>query len=138
MLEKGRELGPDDFPKSNWNLKRWLWFPRLGWRGLFQMTFFRHVTVLSGVGVGGGSLVYANTLPVPKRPFFEQSSWGHLAAWESELAPHYHTVRRMLGATPNPTFTPVGPWATELSEVMIESVFFGCATHLTKVCPRFQ
>src|SRR5690606_38848474 len=57
MLEKGRELGPDEFPKSNWNLRRWLWMPRLGWRGLFQMKFFRHVTVLSGVGVGGGSLV---------------------------------------------------------------------------------
>ena len=107
MLEKGMELGPKDFPKSNWNLKRWLWMPRLGWRGLFQMKFFRHVTVLSGVGVGGGSLVYANTLPVPKRAFFEQASWAHLAAWETELGPHYATVRRMLGAVPNPSFTPV-------------------------------
>ena len=70
MLEKGQELGPEQFPKSNWNLKRWLWMPQLGWRGLFKMTFFRHVTVLSGVGVGGGSLVYANTLPIPKPAFF--------------------------------------------------------------------
>lgn len=107
MLEKGRELGPKDFPKSNWNLKRWLWMPRLGWRGLFQMSFFRHVTVLSGVGVGGGSLVYANTLPVPKRAFFQSPSWAHLADWENELAPHYKTVLRTLGAVPNPSFTPV-------------------------------
>ena len=107
MLEKGMELGPADFPKSNWNLKRWLWMPKLGWRGLFQMSFFRHVTVLSGVGVGGGSLVYANTLPIPKRPFFQQASWAHLARWEEELGPHYLTVRRMLGAVPNPSFTPV-------------------------------
>lgn len=107
MLEKGRELGPDDFPKTNWNLKRWLWAPTLGWRGLFKMTFFRHVTVLSGVGVGGGSLVYANTLPVPKSSFFSSPAWAHLADWERELQPHYATALRMLGAAPNPAFTPV-------------------------------
>ena len=107
MLEKGMELKAEDFPKSNWNLKRWLWMPRLGWRGLFQMKFFRHVTVLSGVGVGGGSLVYANTLPIPKRAFFQQATWARLADWETELGPHYSTVRRMLGAVPNPSFTPV-------------------------------
>ncbi len=107
MLEKGSELREADFPRTNWNLKKWLWMPRLGWRGLFQMSFFRHVTVLSGVGVGGGSLVYANTLPIPKPAFFKSPSWAHLAAWDSELAPHYATVRRNLGAVPNPSFTPV-------------------------------
>ena len=107
MLEKGMELKAEDFPKSNWNLKRWLWMPQLGWRGLFQMKFFRHVTVLSGVGVGGGSLVYANTLPIPKRAFFVSPAWARLADWEAELGPHYSTVRRMLGAVPNPSFTPV-------------------------------
>ncbi|AGC46947.1 GMC oxidoreductase family protein [Myxococcus stipitatus DSM 14675] len=105
MLEKGRRLGPADFPKTNWNLRRWLWMPRLGWRGLFKMTFFRHVTVLSGVGVGGGSLVYANTLPVPKDDFFDAPSWGHLAPWKQELPEHYLTARRMLGATVNPLVT---------------------------------
>jgi cholesterol oxidase len=105
MLEKGRRLGAQDFPKTNWDLKRWLWLPQLGWRGLFKMTFFRHVTVLSGVGVGGGSLVYANTLPVPKDAFFQAPSWGHLADWKSELAPHYATAKRMLGATRNPLST---------------------------------
>lgn len=106
MLEKGRRLGARDFPKTNWDLRRWLWLPQLGWRGLFKMTFFRHVTVLSGVGVGGGSLVYANTLPIPKDDFFQSSSWGHLADWKRELAPHYATARRMLGATQNPLRTP--------------------------------
>ncbi|MFQ5572543.1 MAG: NAD(P)-binding protein, partial [Rhodothermales bacterium] len=99
VLEKGRRFKPEDFPKTNWNLKRWLWRPSLGWRGLFKMTFFRHVTVLSGVGVGGGSLVYANTLPVPRDDFFEAPSWAHLTDWKSELAPHYATAQRMLGAT---------------------------------------
>jgi cholesterol oxidase len=105
MLEKGRRLQAQDFPKTNWNLKRWLWMPQLGWRGLFKMTFFRHVTVLSGVGVGGGSLVYANTLPIPKDHFFQSGTWGHLADWKNELAPHYAEVRRMLGARENPLRT---------------------------------
>ena len=76
MLEKGRRLGSGDFPRSNWNLKRWLWLPVLGFRGPFKMTFLRHVTVLSGVGVGGGSLVYANTLPIPKDDFFAAEFLG--------------------------------------------------------------
>ncbi|MCA9658974.1 MAG: GMC family oxidoreductase [Myxococcales bacterium] len=116
VLEKGRELKAEDFPKSNWNLKRWLWMPKLGWRGLFQMRFFRHVTVLAGVGVGGGSLVYANTLPIPKRGFFESASWAHLADWERELKTHYATARRMLGAVPNPTFTPVDRIIKQVAE----------------------
>ena len=105
LLEKGRRLGPDDFPITNWDLKRWMWRPSLGMHGLFQMVFFRHVTALSGVGVGGGSLVYANTLPVPKDDFFSGESWGHLASWKAELDVHYHTVLQMLGAAENPNET---------------------------------
>jgi len=105
LLEKGRRFAPDDFPKSNWDLKRWLWLPKLGMRGIFQMTFLPHVTALSGVGVGGGSLVYANTLPIPKDDFFAATSWGKLADWKRELAPHYLTARRMLGAVENPHST---------------------------------
>ncbi|MFQ5828670.1 MAG: GMC oxidoreductase [Candidatus Methylomirabilia bacterium] len=105
LLEKGRRLGPADFPKTNWELKRWLWLPGVGFRGLFRMTFFRHVTILSGVGVGGGSLVYANALPIPKDDFFAASSWAHLADWKRELAPHYETARQMLGVTRNPNRT---------------------------------
>ena len=106
MLEKGSELGPEQFPKSNWQLRRWLWAPWLGARGLFEMTFFRHVTVLSGVGVGGGSLVYACTHPVPKASFFRTGSWAGMAAWEDELRPHYDRVKHMLGVNPTPMLTP--------------------------------
>jgi cholesterol oxidase len=105
VLEKGRRFKPGDFPKSNWNLRKWMWRPALGMRGIFKMTFLRHVTVLSGVGVGGGSLVYANTLPKPKDDFFKASSWGHLADWKAELDPHYQTARKMLGAARNPYIT---------------------------------
>lgn len=106
VLEKGRRFAPEDFPRSNWNVRRWLWMPRLGFRGPFQMTFFRHLTALGGVGVGGGSLVYANTLPTPRDEFFFAPTWSHLADWKRELAPHYATALRMLGATENPHLGP--------------------------------
>ena len=89
LLEKGRRFAPEDFPKTNWDLRRWLWMPKAGMHGIFKMTFFEHVTIFSGVGVGGGSLVYANTLPVPKKEFFEGRSWAGLRHWAPELAPHY-------------------------------------------------
>jgi cholesterol oxidase len=102
VLEKGKWLGAQDFPKTNWNLRKWLWLPALKFFGLFKITFFRYITILSGVGVGGGSLVYANTLPVPKQEFFEAESWSHLADWQGELETHYQTALTMLGAAPNP------------------------------------
>jgi cholesterol oxidase len=115
MLEKGSELRAEDFPETNWNLKRWLWAPIFGWRGLFQMRPFSHVQVLAGAGVGGGSLTYANTLPIPKRGFYANPAWEHLADWESELAPHYQTARRMLGAKPTDFLTPADALLRDLA-----------------------
>ncbi|MDZ7344799.1 MAG: GMC family oxidoreductase [candidate division KSB1 bacterium] len=102
VLEKGKWLAAKDFPATNWNLKKWLWLPALRFFGLFKITFFRHVTILSGAGVGGGSLVYANTLPTPKTNFFQAETWAHLADWENELKPFYQIALRMMGAAPNP------------------------------------
>ena len=105
VLEKGRRFSTEDFPETNWDLPRWLWMPAARLKGFFQMSFFEHVTIFSGVGVGGGSLVYANTLPTPKESFFKAASWAHLADWQAELAPHYATAKRMLGATRFPGTT---------------------------------
>ncbi len=102
VLEKGKEFKKGDYPKTNWNLRRWLWLPALRLFGFFKITMFRHLTILSGVGVGGGSLVYANTLPRPKTTFFQAPTWSHLADWEEELKPFYPVAEAMLGTTRNP------------------------------------
>ena len=102
VIEKGKWLRAEDFPKSNWNVKKWIWLPTLKFFGLFKITLFKHITVLSGVGVGGGSLVYANTLPVPKSEFFTAECWAHLADWQNELKDFYPIALKMLGASLNP------------------------------------
>ncbi|WP_299441783.1 GMC oxidoreductase [uncultured Aquimarina sp.] len=102
VIEKGKWYQPKDFPKSNWNLRKWLWIPFFRWFGIMKMSFFKHVVVISGTGVGGGSLVYANTLPVPKKEFFTSGSWKNLVDWQSELAPFYKIALKMLGAQKNP------------------------------------
>jgi cholesterol oxidase len=106
VIEKGKWFNPEDFPKTNWNLKKWLWEPRARLFGFFKMTYLNHVTILSGVGVGGGSLTYANTLPVPKKEFFNSGSWASLYDWEEALKPHYQEAYRMLGAEVNPYLGP--------------------------------
>ena len=102
VIEKGKWLHAEDFPKTNWNLKRFFWLPALKLQGLFKLTYYRHVAIVSGVGVGGGSLVYANTLPVPKTEFFHSGHWNELDNWEEELRPFYKTALKMLGAAEHP------------------------------------
>jgi|TARA_R110000737_G_scaffold21837_3_gene40393 cholesterol oxidase len=102
VIEKGKWYKAEDFPKSNWNFRKWLWIPKLRFFGIMKLSIFKHIAVLSGTGVGGGSLVYANTLPIPKTKFFTTGSWAELNDWESELKPHYSEALRMLGATQNP------------------------------------
>jgi len=104
VIEKGKWWSGSDFPKTNWNLKKWLWMPALGFKGFFRITLFRHVGALSGVGVGGGSLVYANTLPRPAAQYFKSGSWAGLADWKKELEPHYKEAERMLGVAKSPKF----------------------------------
>lgn len=101
VIEKGRRFSREDFPENNSDFKRWYWMPSIGATGIFKLSVFKHITVAHGVGVGGGSLVYACTLPTPSEAFFEADSWAHLADWKGELAPHYETALRMLGAAEN-------------------------------------
>jgi cholesterol oxidase len=102
VIEKGKWYQAEDFPKTNWDLKRWLWAPFLKCFGIMRISLFKHITIVSGVGVGGGSLVYANTLPVPKSNFFNSGSWSALGDWQEELKPYYNVALKMLGAAKNP------------------------------------
>ncbi len=102
VLEAGRRFDDEDFPESAWRVRRFLWFPRLGLRGIMRIYLFKDIVILAGCGVGGGSLVYANTLYVPPREFFQAAEWNSLEDWESTLAPHYAEAARMLGATEVP------------------------------------
>ncbi|MEJ2203191.1 MAG: GMC family oxidoreductase [Gemmatimonadota bacterium] len=99
VLEQGRRYRTEDFPKTNWSLRKYLWLPRLGLYGIQVLTFLRHVLVLHGRGVGGGSLVYANVLLQPEAEVLRRAEWGD-GDWSETLAPHYDAARRMLGAVP--------------------------------------
>lgn len=101
VLERGKRYLAQDFPKTNWDLRRSLWMPVAKCFGILRLSLFSDVFVLSGSGVGGGSLVYANTLYVPPATFFRTGAWATMKDWEEALAPHYRTAQFMLGVTQN-------------------------------------
>ncbi|MGZ6772622.1 MAG: FAD-dependent oxidoreductase, partial [Mycobacteriaceae bacterium] len=106
VLEAGRRFADDEFGKTSWDLRRYLWAPKLGCFGIQRIHLLRDVLILAGAGVGGGSLVYANTLYQPPEPFFADKQWAHITDWRAELSPHYEQAQRMLGVVTNPTHTP--------------------------------
>ncbi|MEU6640932.1 GMC family oxidoreductase [Saccharomonospora sp. NPDC046836] len=107
VVEAGRRFADDEFARTSWDLRRYLWAPRLGCFGIQRIHLLKDVIVLAGAGVGGGSLVYANTLYRPLKPFYTDRQWAHITDWEAELAPHYDQASRMLGVVTNPSVTPV-------------------------------
>ncbi|MDX8142654.1 GMC family oxidoreductase [Lentzea sp. BCCO 10_0061] len=106
VLEAGRRFADDEFAKTSWDLRRYLWAPQLRCFGIQRIHTLRNVMVLAGAGVGGGSLVYANTLYRPLKPFYEDRQWAHITDWQDELEPFYDQASRMLGVVTNPTTTP--------------------------------
>ncbi|WP_027940925.1 FAD-dependent oxidoreductase [Amycolatopsis taiwanensis] len=106
VIEAGRRFADDEFAETSWDLRRYLWAPPLGCFGIQRVHLLRDVMILAGAGVGGGSLVYANTLYRPLKPFYTDRQWAHITDWESELAPYYDQASRMLGVVTNPTITP--------------------------------
>ena len=105
VLESGRRFDETTFPKTSWRLRSFFWAPRIGLLGIQKLSLLRNVMVLSGVGVGGGSLVYGNTLYEPFPSFFNDARWSHITDWRAELTPFYDQAKRMLGVVPNPTMT---------------------------------
>ena len=106
VVESGRRFRDDELPKTSWRLPKFVWAPAVGMFGIQSITLLKDVVVLSGVGVGGGSLVYANTLYEPLDDFYDDPQWTHITDWRDELARHYAQATRMLGVAQNPVETP--------------------------------
>ncbi|MFG2057706.1 FAD-dependent oxidoreductase [Micromonospora sp. NPDC048930] len=137
VLEAGRRFADDEFPETSWRARRFLWAPRLGCYGLQRITLLRSadrkagggVLVLSGAGVGGGSLVYANTLYEPLDAFYTDPQWRDITDWRDELARHYDQAKRMLGVTTYPILT----GADRAMRAVAERMGVGHTFHATPV-----
>ncbi|EON24183.1 glucose-methanol-choline oxidoreductase [Nocardioides sp. CF8] len=129
VLEAGMRFTDDTLPRTSWDVRKFLWAPRLGLKGIQRISKVGNVVVLAGAGVGGGSLNYANTLYQPPEPFFRDSQWGHITDWKDELEPWYEQARRMLGVVQNPTVTA----ADEVMRSVAEDMGVGQTFSLTPV-----
>lgn len=118
VLEAGRRFEDGDFPKTSWDLRRFLWAPALGCFGIQRIHRLKDVLVLAGAGVGGGSLVYANTLYRPLDAFWRDPAWSHITDWKSELAPYYDQAERMLGVVDYTRKTPADDVMQQVAEEM--------------------
>jgi cholesterol oxidase len=116
VLERGKRFQAEDFPKTNWNVFKYLWLPAARCFGIMGINFFDDIWILNGSGVGGGSLVYASTHIKPPKAFFEAPEWKDLADWEAELTPFYEVANRMLGTAENPKFWPADHRLYEIAE----------------------
>ncbi|MEE8341901.1 MAG: GMC family oxidoreductase [Candidatus Neomarinimicrobiota bacterium] len=104
IIEQGKRYQTKNFPKTNWNLRKFFWAPKLALYGIQAMTLLKDVFILHGTGVGGGSLVYANNLLIPPDKVFDDPRWGS-KGWKEKLTPYYKLAQKMLGATPSKVIT---------------------------------
>jgi cholesterol oxidase len=128
VLEAGRRFEDADYPRTSWDVRKFLWAPKLGCQGIQRIHMLRDVIILAGAGVGGGSLVYANTLYRPEADaFYQDRQWAHITDWRHELAPYYDLAERMLGVVQNPTMTPSDEAMKQVAEEMGVGHTFGLA-----------
>lgn len=133
VLEMGKEWRNQDFPKSNWNIFRYLWAPVIRCFGIQKITWLKKVMVLHGAGVGGGSLVWANTLMRPKDEIFKSELWPKSIDWPKDLAPHFDRVKNILGGRPIPQMQEAEVALKKLCQEMNREESF----HLTDVAVYF-
>lgn len=129
VMEMGRRWGPQNLPRTNWLLWRWIWRPGLALRGFFNLELFRHVVILHGCAVGGGSITYCATLLEPKDAVWENGSWADLAPWKSEMPRHFETASRMLGIAENRI---IGP-ADQILKLAADVAGVGASYYRTRV-----
>jgi cholesterol oxidase len=133
VIEAGRRFDESTLPRTSWDLRRFLWAPRLGCYGIQRLHVLPDVFIMAGAGVGGGSLVYANTLYQPPAPFFDDPQWSDITDWSAELAPYYEQASRMLGIADNPRTTP----ADEVMRDVADEMGAGHTFRLTPVGVHF-
>ncbi|HRK07593.1 MAG TPA: GMC family oxidoreductase [Pseudobdellovibrionaceae bacterium] len=102
ILEEGRRFRDEDFAESNLQLRRYLWAPMLRCFGVQALTLLRGVWLLHGKGVGGGSLVYANTLMQPSETVLRNALWPKSLREPKEWDQYFARARKMLGVTKYP------------------------------------
>jgi len=129
VLEMGRRFADHELPKTSWRTRRYLWAPWARCFGIMRLTLLRDVLIASGTGVGGGSLVYANTLYEPLDAFYRDPQWAHITDWKDELAPHYAQAKKMLGVVTYPGRTP----ADDLMESLAKDYGVGDTFHAADV-----
>ena len=129
VLEAGARFRDEDFADSSWDLKRYLFQPEVGCYGIQRIDAVRDCLILAGAGVGGGSLVYANTLYEPLDPFYRDPSWSHITDWKAELAPYYDQAKRMLGVVEYADVTP----SDEVMKAVADEMGAGDTFHPTPV-----
>jgi cholesterol oxidase len=129
VIEAGARFEDQDFASGTFDLKKYLWAPALGMYGIQRIDAVRDTMIVAGAGVGGGSLVYANTLYEPMAPFFRDPQWAHITDWKDELTPYYDQAKRMLGVVENPVNTP----ADDVMRGVAEEMGVGETFHPTPV-----
>ncbi len=118
VLEAGARFADEDFAATSFDTRRFLFRPEVGCYGIQRIDVLKDCLILSGAGVGGGSLVYANTLYDPLPAFYDDPSWRDITDWRGELAPYYDQAKRMLGVTVNPLTTPADEVMRQVAEQM--------------------
>jgi cholesterol oxidase len=118
VLEAGARFEDDDLPATSWDKQKFLFAPALGMYGIQRINVLKDCLILSGAGVGGGSLVYANTLYEPLEAFYRDPSWSHITDWQAELAAHFDQAKRMLGVVENPLRTPADKVMKQVADEM--------------------
>ena len=129
VIEAGARFADDDFAETSFNIRKFLFRPEVGCYGIQRIDALKDCLIMSGAGVGGGSLVYANTLYEPLPAFYDDHQWSHITDWKSELAPFYDQAKRMLGVVENPLRTP----ADDIMQQVAEEMGVGDTFHPTPV-----
>lgn len=129
VLEAGARFEDGDFPATSFDVKRYLFAPQAGCYGIQRIDMVKDCLILAGAGVGGGSLVYANTLYEPLDAFYRDPSWSHITDWKAELAPYFDQAKRMLGVVENPLRTP----SDDVMQKVAEEMGVGDTFHPTPV-----